>query len=145
MSEALTAAIEGRPRRRQSASLGPEFPPPPPPWYLSMIRLPPWFAPALRDLMEVAERTFGRDSGPEKKRWVREAMLNALVLDLGAEPDDFAPVEFRADLVDLLIEGLWSLQFRDRPEAGGHLTTAIAKLKALGGTLRAAQESRLHP
>lgn len=139
MSKDLTDAILGRPRRRRPkltlvSGLEAEPPPPPPPWDLSMIRLPRWFMPMLRDLMEVAERSFGPGNGYRKQRWVCGALKTALIWDLEHEPTDFAPLEYQDDLIDLLIAGVADLQFWDRPK-GGALAQALATLKA-GGRLR---------
>lgn len=144
MSKDLTDAILGRPRRRRpklTVVSGQEAePPPPPPWDLSKIRLPDWFMPMLRDLMEVAERTFGPGNGHRKRRWVGTALQSALIWDLEREPEDFAPPEYQVDLIRLLIEGVWALQFRDRPKGNGALAAALATLKA-SGRIRRVQDN----
>ncbi len=116
-------------------------PPPPPPWDLSMVRLPRWFMPMLRDLMEVAERTFGPSSGQAKRYWVLDAARDALGSRPNYDADDFSPAEFQRELVSLLIEGIWSLEFRPPPPPPGALTEALAKLKALGGKITRVQEA----
>lgn len=136
----MTTVIPIRPKR---TSRGPRpvslmsaleaEPPPPPPWDLSMVRLPRWFTPTLRDLMEVAERTFGRCTGATKRRWVCEAMLSALASDLGSEPSDFSPPEYSGDLINVLIEGVWGLHFRLRPKS--ELARAIEKMGRMSGRL----------
>ena len=108
-------------------------PPPPPPWDLSMIRLPRWFMPMLRDLMEVAERTFGPSSGQAKRYWVLDAARDALGSRPNYDAEDFSPREFQRELVSLLIEGIWSLHFRTRPKS--ELAQAIEKMGRMSGRL----------
>ncbi len=104
-------------------------PEPEPGFELSSVTLPPWLMPTLRDLMQVAERTFGYATGESKKRWVREALLD-IVLQRERYEDvpAFAPESHQRSLLDLLIEGVWSLHFQGsnlgRIIRGGRLTPA---------------------
>ncbi len=81
---------------------------------LETLNLPTWLLPTLHDLMGVAERMLGSETGVRKKRWVKAAMLEALrEVDVPGVP---AWVEEPAKeaLVGFLIEVVWGLHFQAR-------------------------------
>lgn len=142
MTTNLADAMNGR--RRRPSVLEPQ-PPPPPPWDLSMVNLPRWLMPMIRDLMEVAERSFGPRSGIAKKIFVEQGLHSALAMHATSDPEDFAPQEFRGDLVGILIEGVWGLQFRRPRVPKSGLKEALDKMKEAGFRLSKAPDQGFLP
>jgi len=115
-----------------------------PPLDLSTVEIPHWLMPTLRDLMDVAERTFP-GLGRVKKAWVRQALLDAFsARELDHLEPELAPGPFRASLLDILIEGVWALHFR-HPRPKSVLSEALARLKDVGGKLAAARDQGFVP
>ncbi len=103
---------------------------------LSTVTLPDWLAPTLRDLMETAQRTFGRHTGSFKKAWVRDSLLNALDTLDSLDRESFSvPHHYRAAILDMLIEAVWSLHFQRKEPTSGLLEAAIGKLRRASGGL----------
>ena len=103
---------------------------------LSTVTLPDWLTPILRDLMETAQRTFGRHTGSFKKAWVRDAMLNALdTLESLDRESLCVPHPHREAILDMLIEAVWSLHFQRKEPTSGLLEAAIGKLRRASGGL----------
>ncbi len=134
-----------RPARRLRPP--PEVPllalPPEPGCDLAAVTIPDWLMPAVRDLMEVAERTLP-EQGPFKKLWVRRALLDAFAAREQDHPDfELAPTAFRADLIDILIEAVWGLQLGERRGSGTLLAEALGKVKDLGRRLSRERERQI--
>lgn len=103
---------------------------------ISSITLPEWLTPILRDLMETAQRTFGRHTGSFKKAWVRDAMLNALDTLESLNRESFCvPHPHREAILDMLIEAIWSLHFKREEPTNGQLAAALGKLRRASGGL----------
>ncbi len=103
---------------------------------LSTVTLPDWLTPNLRNLMETAQRTFGRHTGSFKKAWVRDAMLNALdTLESLDRETLCVPHHHRAAILDMLIEAIWSLHFKREEPTSGQLAAALGKLRRASGGL----------
>ena len=91
----------------------PELADEPPAIDLSDLRLPKWLMPLIRDQMLVAERTFPAKAGWMKKAWVGGAVQHIFTFrELDGQPCAFPPDPLRSGLVDVLIESVWSLEFR---------------------------------
>lgn len=79
---------------------------------LSQIKLPSWLAPNLHKLMDLAEEIFGPGTGPTKKAWVRQALLDAAkAVDVPSIPN-WIENPAKEALVDFLIEVVWGLHFQ---------------------------------
>jgi len=97
---------------------------------LSTVSLPDWLTPTVRDLMETAQRTFGRHTGSFKKAWVRDSLLNALdTLDSLGRESFCVPHPHREAILDMLIEAVWSLHFKRDEPTNGQLAAALGKLR----------------
>jgi hypothetical protein len=136
--------LPGGANYRRSATLTVE-PPPPPPWDLSMVDLPPWFWPLLRDLMELAERTFGPESGPYKHDFVATALLRALETHPCSDLEDLGPEDVRDDLLAMFIRGVCALQFPRPRTSTSALQMAVDRLREASGHLAEARERGFIP
>ena len=84
---------------------------------LSQIKLAPWLLPTTKNLMDLAEELFGPGTGPAKKAWVRNALLDAArSVDVPNVPD-WIENPAKTVLVDFLIEVVWGLHYRG-PDLG---------------------------
>lgn len=108
-----------RPRRAPPSPFRVEPPPEldeivvPPEIDLHDVRLPRWLMPLIRDQMLVAERTFPAKTGWMKKAWVGGSAQHVFTFrELDGQPCAFPPDPLRSGLIDVLIESVWSLEFR---------------------------------
>ncbi len=91
----------------------PELADEPPAIDLPDLRLPKWLMPLIRDQMLVAERTFPAKAGWMKKAWVAGSVQHIFTFrELDGQPCAFPPDPLRTGLIDVLIESVWSLEFR---------------------------------
>lgn len=91
-----------------------EIPADPPEIELHDLHLPRWLMPLIRDQMTVAERAFPRNSGWMKKSWVASAVDHYFAFrELGDQPLPFPDGDARRGIIDVLIESVWALEFRE--------------------------------
>lgn len=136
--------LPGGANYRRASTLAAE-PPSPPPWDLSMVDLPPWFWPLLRDLMELAERTFGPESGPYKHDFVATALLRALEIHPCSDLEDLGPESVRDDLLAVFIRGVCALQFQRPPTPKSTFEVLVERLRDANGRLSAARQQGFIP